>query len=83
MEITELFDESIEHKGLGIKLGETKTPRGIFPNYIKYALLVADGKGFNVLIIRHPTIGPREPDICLFPERVSEEEARGEYDRLH
>jgi len=31
MELTELFDNSIEYKGLGVKLGETKTPRGIFP----------------------------------------------------
>jgi len=83
MELTELFDNSIEYKGLGVKLGETKTPRGIFPSYIKYALLVADGKGFNVLIIRHPTIGPREPDICLFLDRVSEEKARREYDKLN
>lgn len=83
MGLVELFDKSIEQKGLGVKLGETKTPRGTFPNHIKYAILVAHGKGFNVQIICHPTIGPKEPDVYLFPKMVSEEEARREYDRLN
>ncbi len=83
MGLAELFDECIRYKGLGLKLGETKTPRGIFPDYVKYAFLVADGKGFNVLIIPHPTIGPKESDICLFLDGVSKEEAIREYDQLN
>lgn len=82
MELAELYDKSIEQKGLGARLGETKTPRGTFPKHLKYAILINDGKGFNVQIIRHPTIGPREPDVYLFPKMVSKEEARSEYDKL-
>lgn len=80
----------VEQKGLGLKLGVFTTSLGDIEQYMGYANLIEKDGQFNVSIMNNPVteVIPKYRFIeiretaYLFPEMVSEQEAREKYDSL-